>query len=194
LRATELLTNVLRRALHLRRVLVALTGTPGTGKSSVGDALARRGYHIVDLDVTAKELGLAETDEDGDVVVDVDALASKLHVPTKVAVLRGHYAHRMPANVIVVLRCHPRELWGRLEARGWPAEKIRENVEAEAIDVILQEAVERGPPVYEVDTTAKTADGSANEVLDILRGKVAGHEPGRLDWTEEVTWIGARVA
>ena len=175
-------------------MLVALTGTPGTGKSSAGDVLARRGYHVVDLDLAAKELGLAERDADGGIVVDVDILASKLHVPTKVAVLRGHYAHRMPANLIVVLRCHPRELWGRLEARGWPLEKIRENVEAEAIDVVLQEAVERGPPVYEVDTTAKSAEATANEVLDILRGKVAGHEPGRLDWTEEVTWIGARGA
>jgi adenylate kinase len=175
-------------------VLVALTGTPGTGKSSVGDVLAGRGYHVVDLDVAAKEMGLLETDTDGEVVVDVDALARRFQAPTKVAVLRAHYAHRVPANVIVVLRCHPKVLWERLVAREWPVEKVRENVEAEAIDVVLQEAVERGPPVYEVDTTAKTADGSANEVLDILRGKVAGHEPGRLDWTEEVTWIGARVA
>jgi len=173
-------------------MLVALTGTPGTGKSSAGEVLAQRGYHVVDLDAAASELGLTEREEDGTTVVDVEDLASKLHVPTKVAVLRGHYAHQMPVNVIVVLRCHPRELWKRLEARGWSPEKIRENVEAEAIDVVLQEAVERGPPVYEVDTTAKTPDAAADEVLDILQGRIAGHEPGRLDWSEEVTWIGAR--
>lgn len=171
---------------------VALTGTPGTGKSSAASELERRGYHVVDLDAAAKELGLTERDEDGATVVDVDALAAKIHVPTKVAVLRGHYAHRIPSNVIVVLRCHPRELWKRLEARRWPLEKIRENVEAEAIDVVLQEAVAAGPPVYEIDTTAKSADLTAREVLEILQGKVAGHEPGRLDWSEEVTWIRAR--
>jgi adenylate kinase len=173
-------------------VLVALTGTPGTGKSSAGEFLARRGYHVVDLDVVARELGVTEGSDDGTTLVDVDALAQKLQVTTKVAVLRGHYAHRIPVNLIVVLRCHPRELWERLEARGWPREKIRENVEAEAIDVILQEAVERGPPVYEVDTTAKTPDATAGEVLDILQGKIAGHEPGLRDWSEEVTWIGSR--
>lgn len=171
---------------------VALTGTPGTGKSSASSALQRRGYHVVDLDAAAKELGLTEGDEDGTTLVDVDALAARLNVPTKVAILRGHYAHRIPSNVIVVLRCHPRELWTRLERRGWPLEKIRENVEAEAIDVILQEAVELGPPVYEVDTTGKEVEEAANDILDILRGKVAGHEPGRLDWSEEVTWIDAR--
>ena len=158
----------------------------------MGDALVRRGYHVVDLDDAAKELGVTEVDDAGDTLVDVDALAAKLHVPTKVAFLRGHYAHRMLVNVIVVLRCHPTELWRRLEARGWPVAKTRENVEAEAIDVILQEAVARGPPVYEVDTTAKAAEDAAEEVLDVLRGKVAGHEPGRIDWSEEVAWIGAR--
>lgn len=171
---------------------VALTGTPGTGKSSTASELKRRGYHVVDLDATAAELGLTERDEDGSTIVDVEALAAKIHVPTKVAVLRGHYAHRIPSNVIVVLRCHPRELWRRLEARSWPVEKIRENVEAEAIDVVLQEAVDAGPPVYEIDTTEKTAAVTAREVLDILQGKVSGHEPGRLDWSEEVTWIHAR--
>jgi len=175
-------------------VLVAVTGTPGTGKSSVCGILARRGYHVVDLDAAAAEMGLTEAGEDGTVLVDVEALARGLHVSTKVAFLKGHYAHRMPANLIVVLRCHPEELWRRLAARGWPVAKVRENVEAEAIDVILQEAVAQGPPVFEVDTTAKPAEAAATEVLDVLRGTVAGHEPGRRDWSEEVAWIGTRVA
>ena len=175
-------------------MLVAVTGTPGTGKSSVCDALARRGYHVVDLDDAARELGLTEADEDGTTVVDVDALATRLRVPTKVAFLKGHYAHRMAANVIVVLRCHPKALWRRLEARGWPEAKVRENVEAEAIDVILQEAVAEGPPVFEIDTTATEPEAAANAVLDILGGRTEGREPGRIDWSEEVVWIGARGA
>ena len=173
-------------------MLVAVTGTPGTGKSSVCDVLAQRGYFVVDLDGVARELGLTETDEDGTVLVDVDALAHRLQVPTKVAFLKGHYAHRMPADLIVVLRCHPKELWRRLEARGWPAAKVRENAEAEAIDVVLQEAVAQGPPVWEVDTTATQPEVAAAAVLDVLGGRTEGHEPGRLDWSEEVTWIGAR--
>lgn len=175
-------------------MLVAVTGTPGTGKSSVCGVLARRGYHVVDLDAAAQELGLTETDADGTAIVDVEALAGRLHVRTKVAFLKAHYAHRIPANLIVVLRCHPEELWRRLAARGWPVAKVRENVEAEAIDVILQEAAAQGPPVFEVDTTAKDVEAAAGEILDILRGRIAGHEPGRLDWSEEVVWIGSRLA
>ena len=175
-------------------MLVALTGTPGTGKSSVAAELERRGYTIVLLDRFAEEHKLISGFDEarGTKEVDVEALDRELRVPAKLTFLVAHYAHLLRVNLAIVLRCRPRVLADRLRARGWAERKVRENVEAEAIDVILQEAVERGPPVYEVDTTAKAADAAANEVLDILRGKVAGHEPGRIDWSEEVTWIHAR--
>ncbi len=169
-------------------MLVAVTGTPGTGKTSACDVLAGRGYVVVDLDEAAREAGLVvgrdearQTDE-----VDVDALRERLRVPAKIAFLRSHYAHRMDVDLTVVLRTRPSVLRIRLEARGWPPGKVRENVEAEAIDVISQEAVARPAPVYEVDTTAATPTEAADAILAILRGRTAGHEPGSVDWTEEV--------
>ena len=92
----------------------------------------------------------------------------------------------MDVNLALVLRCRPSVLRVRLEARGWPAEKVRENVEAEAIDVITQEAVGRLPFVYEVDTTDLTVERTADAVLAILQGKTEGHEPGSVDWSSEV--------
>jgi len=169
-------------------MLVAVTGTPGTGKSSACDVLARRGYLVVDLDDLARKEGLVtgrdeirETDE-----IDVDALREGLHVPAKVAFVKSHYSHRMDADVAIVLRCRPSVLRARLEARGWSAAKIRENVEAEAIDAILQEAVEHLKSVYEVDTTEATPQETAQAILGILQGKTTGHEPGTVDWTSEV--------
>jgi len=169
-------------------VLIAITGTPGTGKSSACEVLAKRGYAVVDLDEVARREGLVvgrdearETDE-----VDVDALRARLQVPAKVAFLKGHYSHRMDVNLAVVLRCRPTVLRTRLEARGWSAAKVRENVEAEAIDVILQEAVGRLPFVFEVDTTQATPDDTAEAILTILQGKSKGHEPGSVDWSSEV--------
>jgi len=169
-------------------VLIAITGTPGTGKSSACEVLAKRGYAVVDLDEVARREGLVigrdearETDE-----VDVDALREVLHVPAKVAFLKGHYSHRMDVNLAVVLRCRPSVLRTRLEARGWFAAKVRENVEAEAIDVIMQEAAGRLPFVFEVDTTQATPIETAEAILGILQGKTEGHEPGSVDWTSEV--------
>jgi len=169
-------------------VLVAVTGTPGTGKSSACAVLADRGYAVVDLDDVARTDGLVvgrdelrQTDE-----VDVDTLRERLRVPAKVAFLKSHYSHRMDVNLAVVLRCNPTVLRKRLEARGWAEAKIRENVEAEAIDVITQEAVERLSRVYEVDTTALTPAGTADAILGILQGRVDGHGPGSVDWSREV--------
>jgi len=169
-------------------MLVAVTGTPGTGKSSACDVLARRGYLVVDLDDLARKEGLVtgrdeirETDE-----IDVDALREGLHVPAKVAFVKSHYSHRMDVDVAIVLRCRPSVLRTRLETRGWSAAKVRENVEAEAIDAILQEAVEHLKSVYEVDTTEATPQETAQAILGILQGKTTGHEPGTVDWTSEV--------
>ena len=169
-------------------MLAAITGPPGTGKSSACDVLAKRGYVVVDLDEIARREGLivGRDEKRGTDEVDVDALREGLRIPAKVAFLKSHYSHQMDVNLAVVLRCRPSVLRARLEARGWPPEKVRENVEAEAIDVSLQEAVARLPFVFEVDTTNATPSETAEAILAILQGKRKGHEPGTVDWASEV--------
>jgi adenylate kinase len=169
-------------------VLVAVTGTPGTGKTSACDVLARRGYLVVDLDDEARRGGfiVGRDEPRGSDEVDVDALRENLRVPAKIAFVRSHYSHRMDVNLAVVLRCRPSVVRKRLEERGWPEAKVRENVEAEAIDVITQEAVELLPLVYEIDTTALRPEETADAILGILQGRTQGHEPGGVDWSEEV--------
>jgi len=169
-------------------MLVAVTGTPGTGKTSACDVLARRGYVVVDLDDVARQGGfiVGRDEARGSDEVDVDALRDNLRVPAKIAFLRSHYAHRMAVDLVVVLRCAPSVLRTRLESRGWPPAKVKENVEAEAIDVITQEAVDSLPTVYEVDTTTGTPAQTADAILEILQGKTRGHELGSVDWSHEV--------
>ena len=169
-------------------MLVAVTGTPGTGKTSACGVLSARGYVVVDLDEIARREGLIVGRDiaRGADEVDVEALREGLRIPAKVAFLRSHYSHRMDVNLAVVLRCRPSVLRKRLEARGWPAEKVRENVEAEAIDVILQEAVGRLNFVFEIDTTHATPRETAESILAIVQGRTEGREPGSVNWTSEV--------
>ncbi len=169
-------------------VQVAITGTPGTGKSSTCDVLDRRGYLTLDLDAIARREGFVvgrdearQSDE-----VDVDALQRFVHVPAKIVFLRAHYSHLLDVDTVVVLRCRPDVLRQRLMSRGWTEDKVRENVEAEAIDVVLQEALRRTDRVYQIDTTELTPEATADRVLEILGGRTEGHGPDAVDWTDVV--------
>ena len=146
------------------------------------------GYAVLDLEEIARREGcvVGRDDARGSDEVDIDLLRTKLRVPAKLAFLKGHYSHLMPVNIAVVLRCRPSILRERLARRGWPPAKMQENLEAEAIDAITQEAVARLPVVFEVDTTALTVKEAADAILQILQGKTMGHEPGKIDWTDEV--------
>src|SRR5207247_6583519 len=160
-------------------MLAARAGAAGTGKSTVAAELARRGSTVVLLDRFAEEHKLISGFDAarGTKEVDVEALDRELRVPAKVGFLVAHYAHRLSVNLAIVLRCHPKVLADRLRARGWPDAKVRENVEAEAIDVITQEAVARLPFVSEIDTTSSTPEAPATAAPDIHPAKVEELEP-----------------
>jgi adenylate kinase len=172
---------------------LALTGTPGTGKSAVGDALARRGVHVVRVSQAARELGAVvgfdrrrQSDE-----VDVRklgrALARKLAGAPGDVVLEGHLAHHLPVDSAVVLRCPPAVLARRLVRRRWPQAKVRENACAEALGVIVTEAVESlgRSAVFEVTTSGVAPARCAALVRRVLSGTARGLRAGQVDYLEE---------
>jgi adenylate kinase len=98
-------------------------------------------------------------------------------------ILEGHFSHHF-ADWSIVLRLSPAVLRLRLEARGYSEAKIRENLEAEALDVILVEAVDMCRRVDEIDTTGKSAAQVAERIKDIIEGRLR-LAPGQVDWLEE---------
>ncbi len=130
----------------------------------------------------AEAEGLARGDE-----VDIDALAPRLPAPEGVTtILVGHFSHLLPVDLAIVLRCHPETLRRRLDAQGWPAGKVRDNVEAEAVDYVTVEAVELGREVCEVDTTQRSIPQVADAVEGILTGRRADFPLGKVDWSEVI--------
>jgi adenylate kinase len=114
-------------------MLVALTGTPGTGKTAVAKVL-EGDFEIIYLK-DLKEFYREYDEERDSFVVDVDAMREKFEKfePSEMVILEGHLSHYMPVNIAIVLRCHPDELKKRLEKRGYREEKIRENLDANSI-------------------------------------------------------------
>ena len=152
---------------------VAVTGTPGTGKSTATAHLEGE-YDVIHLNDRIKSDDDLWTERDADrdtLVADLDAVREDLGDWS--GVLDSHLAHRFDVDRVVVLRCHPEEIESRLEARGESPETAAENAESEALDVILSEAVaEHGAEnVYEVDATDRDPEAVADAVRAAIEGE-----------------------
>jgi len=165
---------------------VAVTGTPGVGKTSACAFVKR--VPVIDVNELIHSLGMT-TGYDSKRktrVVDVARLAKAVDKLKGDMVLEGHFSHMLHPDVAIVLRCSPAVLEGRLLAKGWSRKKVRENVEAEAIDVILIEALENVPLVLEVDTTNKKPQKVGAAIEEIISGKRQKYRVGNVDWSQEV--------
>ena len=162
---------------------IALTGTPGTGKTTIAGLLP---YRVIDINALVKMgMNFGIDPERGCLEADMDALADHLAKldTDETLILEGHFSHHFAGRAIV-LRLAPALLKSRLEARGYSAPKIQENLEAEALDVILVEAVQLCSRVDEIDTTGKSPLEVAEKVARILQGELM-LAPGQVDWLDE---------
>ncbi len=191
-------------------MLIGLTGTPGTGKTSVCNVLKRRyGYRVIHLNDLIREENLhSGVDEVRDtLVVDIDKVSTRVHqlvdvnvdVDTngsdsdEVTIIDSHMSHYI-ADIVIVLRTSPDKLRKRLLNRDYPEAKISENVEAEALDVILVESVEWCDKVFEINTTDAKIDDIVEDIDSIIRALLSGEDkemllkysPGAFDWSEEI--------
>lgn len=153
---------------------VAVTGTPGTGKTTATERL-ETDRPVIHLNDVIRENGLTRGhDEERDTaIVDIDAVDDWLADTPPDAVVESHLAHRFPADRVVVLRAHPETIESRLRDRGEPQSTVRENAESEALDTILGAAITRHSrdTVYEIDTTDRTPAAVADEIDTVIRGE-----------------------
>ncbi|MGC8599043.1 MAG: adenylate kinase family protein [Thermoplasmata archaeon] len=163
---------------------ICITGTPGTGKSTISKLIPGKS---IDLNEFARENGcLKGYDRKRRVrVVDIQCLKEKLR-DLNDAILVGHYSHLLDCHIVIVFRTNPSILEKRLRERNYTQEKIRENMEAEALGIITQEALELCRNVYEIDTTSSDEGEILNIIEKIIEGKGEEYRAGNIDYTEEI--------
>lgn len=131
---------------------IIITGTPGVGKSSHASQLAEQ-TSLINLSIndfaaennciTGRDSALAT------VIVDEDLLLDALETtPLKKEggyIIDWHACDLFPESwidLVVVLRADTEVLYDRLVARGYGSKKVEENMDAEIMEVVLEEARE----------------------------------------------------
>jgi adenylate kinase len=153
---------------------IALTGTPGTGKSSVAKLLEKRGYKVIRIDDIYEKFVVGYDEERKSKIVDEKKMDREIKKIKEegVLIIEGHLSHLLSVDGVIILRCNPEELKKRLFKKGWDKKKIRENLEAEALDIILQRTLQKHEKVWEIDVTDKNSEEVAEEIDKIIREKL----------------------
>jgi adenylate kinase len=177
--------------LALKKFRLVITGNPGVGKHTSAKLVAKKTKaDVIDINNIAIEEGaiLKKTGRGLDVDVrKLTGLIGKLVQSRKDLIIVGHLAPYVlktrGIDMVAVLRRSPYELQKTLEGRKYDYDKVRENVSSEILGVSFYDSVKTfgKRKVAEFDTTGRTPEQTAGEIVATLRGKSA-KRTGIVDW------------
>ncbi len=146
------------------KVLIAITGSPGVGKSALAKFLARKlGFDRLDLHHYYQRISTgynrSKHSYDINYTKFEKLVKEKLKESKKGLIIDSHLSHLLPKKLVdicIVLICSDlKKLQRRLKLRGYPQNKIRENLDAEIFQVCLMEAKEKGHKVVVFDVSKR---------------------------------------
>jgi len=162
-------------------IRIAVTGTPGVGKSTF--CAASNWSNTTVKELAEKHDCVEAIDADGAAPIDVEKLVSSLVWPNgSPHLIDGHLSHLLPVDAIILIRCHPSVLRERLRGRDYSPAKVDENVECELIGVISAECHEM--PCLELDSEM----GIEAMIASSERWITDGFKPVRPN--QGIDWIG----
>jgi adenylate kinase len=154
---------------------IGITGSPATGKKTVGAFLSKElGLEIISINEYAltHKLGVWKK---GEFEVDTESLKGKILTKDRIVVghLLPYVIPKRDLDFVAILRCSPLVLMKRYLERAYSEPKIEENLEAEALDIIAQKALDvfGREKVSEFDTTSKKSSSVAYEIVETLAGR-----------------------
>ena len=147
--------------------VIAVTGTPGAGKTTMSKLLSKKlTFHYDDVNkiIARHKLSEGYDKRRKTKIVDVRKLNGLLinkikefkKEKAKGIIIDSHLSHYLPKKYVdlcIVAKCDIKELNKRLKKKKFDKRKVQENLQAEIFDVCNNEAVQRKHNVIAVDTT-----------------------------------------
>ena len=160
-------------------MIICVTGTPGTGKTTVAKILQKMlDFEYIDVMKLIKKNKLYDyfDTKTKSYIVDVDkvvpALTKELK-SVKNAIVDSHLSHYLPKKCVdlcIVTKCELKELKKRLQKRKYSPEKVRENLDAEIFGVCLYEAKEKNLNTFVLYTGKNIQRDALQELIVKIRG------------------------
>ncbi|CAH1797791.1 unnamed protein product [Owenia fusiformis] len=155
---------------------ILLTGTPGTGKTTLGQELAERtGLSYINVGDLAKEKNLYEGyDEEYNCnILDEDQVVDELedHMENGGRIIDYHGCEFFPErwfDIVFVLRTDNTLLYTRLQERGYSGKKLEDNVQCEIFQTILEEAKDSYKPDIVHELQSNTPEEMEDNIEKIV--------------------------
>ena len=148
----------------MSKVLIIISGSPGTGKSTLARSLAKKqGFERLNLHNYYRQISKGYDQKKQSHIIDYKKFEKLVREKKKQAakglIIDSHISHLLPkkkVDLCIVLTCSDlKTLEARLKKRKYSLKKIRENLDAEIFQVCLAEAEERKHKVLVFDTSKK---------------------------------------
>ncbi len=185
--------------------ILIVSGTPGTGKTTVSKNLLNYfEAKVISLNELAISENLIEKYDtkretsviDNKKIIDflIELIKEYEKEDPEFLIIESHFSDIVPEKYIdfvIVLRCDPDELYSRLKRRDYKIEKIRENVQSEILGNCVNYFINKpmNTPILEIDTTSTGIESITNTMIDILSQKIDLKDfyVGKVDWLEKLS-------
>ena len=184
---------------------IIISGTPGTGKTTISNNLCNYiNAGVISLnELILDQNYVLEYDQERETsIIDEEKLNKNMEHIIKdyskssvdYLIIESHFTDIISEgymDFVIILRCHPDELYARLKKRGYKREKIIENIQSEILGSSVNYFIEKNLnlQLYEIDTTKSDINTISIKIVDILNGngELSENYIGKIDWLEDIS-------